>query len=510
MADPGFDIVLREMAGRGGGDTELCVTRTRDRRYEAREGRLDGIAIADTVALGLRVFRAGRMGFSYGFRGDAAELARMVEEAIFCAEASDPDDAYGLPDASGPATDLPLYDPSVETVPEAEKGEFARILEAQALARDPRMKRVRTASLRETVATVSLFHSRGFAATRRESLCSAHVETVAEENGEGQTGYGFGVARSLRGLNAAAIAGEGASRALRMLGAVRPKTGEYRVVLENGAAAELLEVLIPSFLASQVFKGKSMFAGKVGKRVASKAVTIEDDPLDPGGSGAEPFDAEGTPTRRRELISKGELRGFLADAYWGRKIGVGIDRGLPPSGAESAAHGRDLQPAHRSRGADPPSELFATVGNGILLTEFLGIHTADPVSGDFSVGAIRDPYRGRVAGRTAPRIRRRGQHPRHAGKGRSGGFGFPLVRERRRPLPDGERDLRGRRVTGCRTRRSSSSISTIRFTRRKSPCGGSSTSGSRSTSAGSSGPTPRRPTGCGRRFSPSSVRRFGG
>jgi len=101
VADPGFDTVLREVAVRGGGDAELCVTRTRDRRYEAREGRLDGIALADTVAFGLRVFRDGRMGFSYGFRGDDADLARMVEEALFCADASDPDPAYGLPDAAG-------------------------------------------------------------------------------------------------------------------------------------------------------------------------------------------------------------------------------------------------------------------------------------------------------------------------------------------------------------------------------------------------------------------------
>ena len=75
MADSWFDTVLRCVAGRGGGDAELCVTRTRDRRYEAREGRLDGIALADTVSLGLRVFRDGRMGFSYGFRGDAGDLA---------------------------------------------------------------------------------------------------------------------------------------------------------------------------------------------------------------------------------------------------------------------------------------------------------------------------------------------------------------------------------------------------------------------------------------------------
>jgi len=385
VADTGFDTVLRCVAGRGGGDAELCVTRTRDRRYEAREGRLDGITLADTVAFGLRVFRAGRMGFSYGFRGDAADLARMVEEALFCADASDPDAAYGLPDAAGPATDLPLYDASVETVPEEEKGEFARSLEAQVLARDPRVKRVRTAALRETVATVSLFHSRGLAATRRESLCSAHVETVAEENGEGQTGYGFGAARSLRGLDASAIAAEGATRAVRMLGAVHPKTGEYKVVLENAAAAELLEVLIPSFLSSQVAKGRSMLAGKVGRKVASGGITVEDDPLDPAGSGAEPFDAEGVPTRRWELIVRGELRGFLADAYWGRKLGTGTTGACRRPGPK-APPTVGISNLRIAPGTHSSSALFEAVGNGILLTEFLGIHTADPVSGDFSVG----------------------------------------------------------------------------------------------------------------------------
>ena len=386
MADPGFGVVLREVAGRGGGDAELCVTRSRTRRYEAREGRLDGIAFADTVSLGLRVFRGGRMGFSYGFRGDASDLARMVEEALFCADASDPDPAYGLPDPAGAATDLPLYDPSVDTVPEGEKGEFARSLEAKVLARDPRVKRVRTAALHEKVATVSLFHSRGFAERRRESLCTAHVETVAEEDGEGQTGYGFGIARALRGLDAAAIAEEGADRALRMLGAVRPKTGEYKAVLESGAAAELIEVLAPSFLSSQVFKGKSMLAGKVGRKVASPAITVEDDPRDPAGSGAEPFDAEGTPTRRGELIAKGELRGFLADAFWGRKVGTGSTGSCRRPGPKQPPT-VGISNLRVAAGENTLASLCGAVGNGILLTEFLGIHTADPVSGDFSVGA---------------------------------------------------------------------------------------------------------------------------
>jgi len=386
VADPAFGVVLREVAKRGGGDAELCVVRTRTRRYEAREGRLDGIAFADTESFGLRVFRGGRMGFSYGFHADPASLARMVEEALFCADASDPDPAYGLPDPAGPPPELPLYDPSIEALSDREKGEFVRSLESEALSADARMKRVRTAALHETVSSVSLFHSQGLSVNRRESRFAAHVETVAEENGEGQTGYGFGFSRAMTGLDAGSIAREGATRALRMLGAVRPKSGGYAAVLENGAAAELLEVLAPSFLSSQVAKGKSMLAGRVGERAASIEVAVEDDPLDPAGSGAEPFDGEGTPAARRRLISKGQLRGFLADAFWGRKTGTGSTGACRrPGPKQPPAVG--ISNLRIVPGGRPLGELCREAGNGILLTEFLGIHTADPVSGDFSVGA---------------------------------------------------------------------------------------------------------------------------
>jgi len=64
VSDSRFGVVLREVDLRGGGEADLYVARSRSRRYEAREGRLDTIAFSDTLALGLRVFRGGRMGFS--------------------------------------------------------------------------------------------------------------------------------------------------------------------------------------------------------------------------------------------------------------------------------------------------------------------------------------------------------------------------------------------------------------------------------------------------------------
>ena len=386
MSDKRFEAVLRETARRGGGEVELFAERSRVRKYEARENRLDAVSFSDTLVLGLRVFRDGRMGFSYGFTGDEADLARMAEEAIFSAAAADPDDSYGLPDIDEPPTSLSLYDPAAESVSEEEKRDFAQYLEAAALARDPRVKRVRTASLQETVSEISLFNSRGTSLHGKESRYFAFVNAVAESGAEGQSGYGFGFARSMRGLDAAEIACEGADRALRMFGAVRPKTGEYRAVLENAAVADLLDVLTPSFLSPQVAKGKSMLTAKLGEHVASEAVSVVDDPLDPRGSGAETFDGEGVACRTRELISGGVLRGYLSDAFWGRKIGMGSTGSCRRSGAKSPPT-VGVSNLCISKGLLSADKLFEEAGNGILLTEFMGIHTADPVSGDFSVGA---------------------------------------------------------------------------------------------------------------------------
>ncbi|NJD62954.1 MAG: TldD/PmbA family protein [Deltaproteobacteria bacterium] len=402
MPEALFGLVGREVARRGGGEAELYRVRERVRRYDARGGGIDSIAFSDVFSLGVRIFRNGRMGFSYGFRDSGDEIARMVEAALFGADASDPDPAHGLPGPDGAFPEPALYDSSWETVPDLEKAAFAAELERLTLAFDTRLKRVRSGSLVETVSEVSFRNTAGAEGFRRSTGYVATVESVAEQGDEGQTGYGFAFARRFAALSAGAVAEEAGRRAVRMLGARRLPTGRYAMVLENVAAAELLEVLIPSFLASQVSKGKSMLAGKRGLPVASPKVRIHDDPLDPQGGGARAFDGEGSPCRRNVLVEDGVLKGYLADAFWGRKTGMGTT-------ASCSRPGPKVPPAVgvSNLGIAPGDttlpEMLRQAGTGVLLTEFLGIPTADPVSGDFSVGAAgirfengeeREPVRG--------------------------------------------------------------------------------------------------------------------
>lgn len=389
MPDRLFGLVERELSRRGGGAAELSVRRARVRSFTAREGGLDAIARSDTLSLSLRVFRDGRMGFSYAFGDREEDVRGMVEAALFCAGASDPDEAHRLPSGeTGPGPEPAgevLYDPRCEGTEDGEKGEFARALERISLDHDARMKRVRAATLRETIARTDLRNSLGVSRSYRESVYVGTVDPVAEDGVEAQTGYGFGMARALGDLSARRIAEEGSSRALRMFRARVPESGRYDAVLENGATADLLEVLLPSFLAPNVAKGKSMLGGKAGEAVGSPRVTLADDPFDPGSTGAAPFDGEGVSARQNLLVRDGILEGFLADTFWGAKLGTGstgsLRRPAPKVPPSVGASGLRMAPGDRSR-----KELLAGIGWGILLTELLGVHTADPVSGDFSVG----------------------------------------------------------------------------------------------------------------------------
>ena len=103
--------------------------------------------------------------------------------------------------------------------------------------------------------------------------------------------------------------------------------------------------------------------------------------------GATVYDAEGLATRRNPLIHDGVLDRFLYNTYAGRRAGVASTgsavragyKGAPGTGARALA----VEP-----GALGPDELYAHVGDGLLVQSVSGIHSGvNPVSGDFSVGA---------------------------------------------------------------------------------------------------------------------------
>ena len=156
-------------------------------------------------------------------------------------------------------------------------------------------------------------------------------------------------------------------------------------VLDNHVAGEILEVLSQAFLAENVQKGKSLLAGRVGEELFSKLIRIRDDGTLKEGMGTAPFDGEGIPQQNTVLVEGGRLIGFLYDSYCAAK-----DKTIATG---NATRGNSKNPPRMGvtnffveNGTVSPAALVAGIDKGIMITEVLGMHTANPVSGDFSVG----------------------------------------------------------------------------------------------------------------------------
>jgi len=134
-----------------------------------------------------------------------------------------------------------------------------------------------------------------------------------------------------------------------------------------------------------VLKGKSFLKDKLGEACFSPLVTLTDDALDGRAADACPFDGEGVRTRRSVLAQNGVIRSFVYDTYWGNAAGAG-------------STGNSLRGSYRSTPSAGVRHLVLEPGTGgiaselrglpqvLKVTDIMGMHTANPITGEFSVG----------------------------------------------------------------------------------------------------------------------------
>jgi PmbA protein len=176
---------------------------------------------------------------------------------------------------------------------------------------------------------------------------------------------------------------ESVENALIQFDASSVDSGEYRILLRNDAAGDLLSAFSSMFFAERVQKGLSLLTGKLGQPVASEAVTIVDDPFEADNPRA--FDAEGVPSVLTTVVEKGVLKNYLYNLKSALKDGVASTSN---AGRMGTAGPVNTAPSnfYIVKGDKSFDELKAMLQNGLLITEISGLHAGlNPVSGDFSL-----------------------------------------------------------------------------------------------------------------------------
>lgn len=182
-----------------------------------------------------------------------------------------------------------------------------------------------------------------------------------------------------------AIATTAARRALGKLTARPAPSGTLPVVIGPGSGGVLFhEACGHGLEADLVRKAASVFAGRMGERVASPLVTLVDDGTVDGEWGTGAVDDEGSPRRRNVLIDQGVLTDYLWDHLRARE-----------ERRDSSGNGRRQSYRHLPMvrmtntfllaGVDDPAAIVRDTDHGVYIAK-LGGGSVNTATGDFVFG----------------------------------------------------------------------------------------------------------------------------
>jgi Predicted Zn-dependent proteases and their inactivated homologs len=218
------------------------------------------------------------------------------------------------------------------------------------------------------------------------------------------TGYESDTAWNLDIIDPEKTGKEAAFFAARGQGGEEIETGIYDVVLSPMAISQLLDAaVIPALSGRNVHTGRSVFAGKMGEHVAGDTISLIDDPMDSRGVANCAWDGEGMPVRKIPFIENGILRSFAYDLRTAYRYGEN------PT-ASAVRTGQSGAPAignHNLILKGPEYDILSD--KSVYVHDLIGAHTANPMSGDFSVelsspffaydGELQEPIRtGMISG----------------------------------------------------------------------------------------------------------------
>ena len=320
--------------------------------------------VADAVRrTHLRVALDGHVAESFGNQTDNDALDRLVRSATEAARLRPPDPGWPGLAPEAPAPRVEHWDDATASA-------------------DPDARAERVGSF---VAAAGGLETAGFCSTEGITLAFANSAgqrlsgrtTTAALDGIARTPTSDGSARAvsvrLGDLDGSAAGETATRRARESADPTDLEPGRYEVVLSPSCVANVL-----TFLSVYGFNGRAVDEARsfaeIGAEQFDAAINLVDDVAHPMTAGV-PFDAEGTPKRRVDLVREGVTVGLVHDRRTAKALG-----------AESTGHAVEgagswgAMPSNLilERGSASDTDLVASMQRGLLVTDLWYTRILDP------------------------------------------------------------------------------------------------------------------------------------
>jgi PmbA protein len=222
------------------------------------------------------------------------------------------------------------------------------------------------------VRTIAVANSLGMRAAGR----TTRAQLTAVVTSDDSSGYADAEAEDVSAIDARAVASDATERCLRSRRPVEVEPGDWEVVLDFNAVGDMLTILAYIGLGALEFQeGRSFMSGRIGEAVCAAAVSIWDDALAPDTIRM-PFDFEGVPKQKVDLIREGVAAGVVYDSYTAAR------EGRQSTGHALLApnpHGPMPTNLHMAPGDAADDDMLCGIQRGLLVTRFHYTNVVHPV-----------------------------------------------------------------------------------------------------------------------------------
>ncbi len=274
-------------------------------------------------------------------------------------------------------------------IPHEKRVGYCQIVDKAARAHRSSITNTRV-GMSEAKLEVQIANSEGVLAEDTRFYSKAHVSIFAEANGNKEIGSkGDGVATTSEyfdTIDFKSLAEDRAEAADNLTSAPYAPSGEMSVVMAKGQGTLIHEACGHSLETSSVAEGDSVFAGKLGQKIAHECVSLVDDGTIKNTWGSINVDDEGTPAQRTTLIKDGKLVSYLTDRIGARKI----DHPMTGSGRRESykfAPTSRMRSTFIDKGEHKFDDMIASVEKGIYVKQ-VGGGSVSPATGEYQFSAI--------------------------------------------------------------------------------------------------------------------------
>jgi PmbA protein len=328
-----------------------------------------------------------KIGYSYTEILDDDAINMLVKNAKESSLVIENEDIQFIYEGDKEYAEVNTYYKALENLPADKLIDLALSMEKEAKTLDNRVTSFGGCGIGYSKARYGIINSKGLNLENKSNLLSAYVVPIIKNGEDMHDGMGYVTANSIEDVDPKKLAQDGINEAISRIGGKSVSSGKYKAVINNEAMVSILSTFAGVFSGDAVQKGLSLLKGKEGEIIASKQVTLLDDPHLENGLASVPFDDEGVATKKKDIIHEGKLMTLLHNLKTANK---GNTKSTGNGFKNSYASPVGVSPTNLyiQKGEKSFEELLKDVGEGLLITEFAGLHSgANSITGDFSLAA---------------------------------------------------------------------------------------------------------------------------